>query len=215
MRALATVLAVCLLSTACSTREYTPTDFALPADRNTGAHAPVGRFLVQGTSTDPDSQAPDLGEYFFRGFLRGFDVDNIAILSLEDGNRVLVQPYVGEIPVAETLVLKARPQKDGTSSWGMETPKLEALAMQILGPPVSILASMGTSVFLHEKETTELLTDNEGALLICHTFVGVGVGLYSPKVVNSSKLWYRYPPYSPINPSDNPADPGNAVMPEQ
>ena len=46
-------------------------------------------------------------------------------------------------------------------------------------------------------------------------FIGVGIGLYSPKVVHSSKLWYRYPAYPPVSPNNNPADPGNPVMREQ
>ena len=204
IRNLISCLACCMLLLGCSNIVHLPTDYALPTNEGNASHSPIGRFSVHGTSTDPDHKAPNLCAYFFRDFLRGFDIDNIEIVATEDSTRVLVQPYVGAIPVTETMLLKARTAKDGTVRWGMETPTGQALATQILGPAWSFLNSMGSTVFLYGNENTELLTDEAGALIIAYSSRTVGVGLLAPRVSYTEKRWYRYEAFTPVVATDEP-----------
>lgn len=194
----------CILLLGCSNTVHPPTDYALPKNEGNAIHSPIGRFSVLGTSTDPNHKAPSLSEYFFHDFLRGFDIDNIEIVATKDSTRVLVQPYVGAIPLTETLLLKARTAKDGTVRWGMETPTGEALAIQFLGPAWTFLNSMGSTVFLYGNENTELLTDEAGALIISYDSMFVGVGLLAPRVSYTEKRWYRYEAFTAVMTADKP-----------
>lgn len=187
------VLLSCLLLGGCATKKHLPTDWAIPEDESAIANPPIGRFSNFGTSTDPKNKAPDLSQLFFKGFLQGFDIDNLSIAATENQGQLLIQPYAGSSPIVETMLLVGKNRGGGRVDWELRKPIAERLATNILGPPVMLIASQGTTIALHADEKSQLKVDNEGALIIYNKSTAVGLGLLSPRVKYTNEYWFRYP----------------------